>query len=475
MKPFMDKNFLLNSKIAIDLLEYCKDLPIIDYHCHLIPQEIAQNKRFRNITDLALSGDHYKWRLMRACGVPEKYITGTGSDSEKFYHWCATVENCIGSPLYHWTHLEMQRYFNYNDPIKGANASKIYGYCNKIISRTDFSSWSILKKFKVEQIGTTDDPIDSLEYHAQMIEHRKADSALPLVYPTFRPSRAMNIEAEGFVNYVKQLSIASSQPINSYDDLLSALSNRLDFFHKMGCRISDHALDPPIFSNDNPIQIFEKALQGDVTQSEANGFKTALMIWLGQQYARRGWVMQLHMGAQRNNNTRMTKLLGADTGYDSISDTPYSRSLAQLLDTLEQKESLPKTILYGLNPISDTMLATMIGNFQGGGIAGKIQWGSAWWFNDTKAGMQSHLITLANCGVLSRFIGMLTDSRSFMSYPRHEYFRRIMVQVIADWVDNGEFPCDMVKLKEIVEGIAYQNALGYVPQSTTKSPQAQQP
>jgi len=461
MKSFMDKKFLLHSNTAVELFEYCKDLPIIDYHCHLIPQEIAENKRFRNITDLALGGDHYKWRLMRASGVPEKFITGTGTDEEKFYHWCATIEDCIGSPLYHWTHLEMQRYFDYYDPISAKNASQIYKHCNGIINRDDFSAWSILKKFKVEQIGTTDDPADSLQYHAQMKDNRASDPMLPLVYPSFRPSKAMNIEAEGFRDYVKLLATVSKQLINCYDDLLAALSNRLDFFHEMGCRISDHALDPPVFVCGNPDQIFKKALQGDVTQVEADSFKTALMLWLGQQYAVRGWVMQLHMGAQRNNNTRMVKALGADTGYDSMSDTSYSRSLAQLLDALELNANLPKTILYGLNPISDNMLATMIGNFQCGDIPGKIQWGSAWWFNDTKTGMQNHLITLANCGVLARFIGMLTDSRSFMSYPRHEYFRRIMVQVVADWVDNGEFPYDMAKLRQIVEGISYRNALVY--------------
>jgi len=464
MKPFMDKNFLLRSDTAVELFDYCKDLPIIDYHCHLIPQEIAENKRFRNITDLALGGDHYKWRLMRANGVPEAFITGTGSDEDKFFHWCATLEDCIGSPLYHWTHMEMRRYFNYDGPITGERAAEIYAHCNSIIEREDFSAWSIFKKFKVEQVGTTDDPMDSLEYHAQMIAYRAKDPELPLVYPTFRPSKAMNIEAEGFGDYIKALAQASGQPIHSFDDLLSALSNRIGFFHEMGCRISDHALDPPVFvnANENPNRIFRQALLGDsLSQAEIDSYKTALMLWLGQQYAARGWVMQLHMGAQRNNNTRMVQQLGADTGYDSMSDASYSRPLGQLLDALEMKEALPKTILYGLNPVSDTMLATMIGNFQGGGIPGKIQWGAPWWFNDTKTGMQSHLITLANCGMLARFIGMLTDSRSFMSYPRHEYFRRIMAQTVADWVDNGEFPCDMVKLRRIVEGISYHNAAGY--------------
>jgi len=464
MKPFMDKNFLLHSDTAIALFEHVKDLPIIDYHCHLIPQEIAENKRFRNITDLALGGDHYKWRLMRASGVDEKFITGDGSDEEKFFHWCNTLEDCIGSPLYHWTHLEMRRYFNYDGPITGAKAKEIYDHCNSIICKDDFSAWSILKKFNVEQIGTTDDPADNLEYHAQMIEHRKNDAKLPVVYPTLRPSKAMNIEAGDFQAYIKQLAEVSKQPINSFDDLQSALSSRIDFFHSMGCRISDHALDPPVFDQSACANIaLQKALKGEVlTQAEIDSYKTALMLWLGEQYTSRNWVMQLHMGAQRNNNTRMIQKLGADTGYDSMSDASYSLPLAQIMNALEMNGNLPKTVLYGLNPVSDMMLGTMIGNFQGGGVPGKIQWGSAWWFNDTKTGMQNHMISLANAGVLAQFIGMLTDSRSFMSYPRHEYFRRIMVQVLADYVDNGEFPADMDKLKQIASGIAYKNAAAYM-------------
>ncbi|MCL2286539.1 MAG: glucuronate isomerase [Firmicutes bacterium] len=473
MKPFMDKNFLLNSDTAVELFDYCKDLPIIDYHCHLIPGEIAENKRFRNITDLALGGDHYKWRLMRANGVAEEFITGTGSDEEKFYHWCATLEDCIGSPLYHWTHLEMRRYFDYDGPITGERAKEIFVHCNSIINNDDFSAWSIFKKFKVEQIGTTDDPADSLEYHAQMASHRAKDPKLPIVSPTFRPSKAMSIEAANFAEYVQDLCNASGISVKGssgsasecWDNFLATLAQRIDFFHKTGCRISDHALDPPVFAEcdqSDAALIFVKALSGhSLSQLEINQYKTALMQWLGQQYANRGWVMQLHMGAQRNNNTRMTQKLGPDTGYDSMSDAGYSRPLSQLLDALEMKESLPKTILYGLNPISDAMLSTMIGNFQCGGVPGKIQWGAAWWFNDTKTGMQNHLITLANNGVLTRFIGMLTDSRSFMSYPRHEYFRRIMVQTVADWVDNGEFPLDKAKLRKIVEGISYRNAAEY--------------
>ncbi|MCL2399128.1 MAG: glucuronate isomerase [Defluviitaleaceae bacterium] len=466
MKPFMDKNFLLNSKTAEALFNQCKDMPIVDYHCHLIPQEIAENKQFTNITDLALRGDHYKWRLMRASGVDEKFITGNGTDEEKFYHWCATIENCIGSPVYHWTHLEMQRYFDYDKPITKDMASKIYDHCNAIINRGDFSAWSIFKKFNVAQIGTTDDPIDDLKYHKQMAEHRAKDASLPLVQPTLRPSNIMNIESPDFIKYIGKLENASGFAIESWRDLQNSLNNRINFFHEMDCRCSDIALDPPVFvpvaSEEAVDSILKKAFNGHALNPiEVNQYKTALMLWLGEAFHAKGWVMQLHMGAQRSNNTRMVQKLGADTGYDSMSDETFSSPLAKILDALEAKNALPKTILYGLNPTSDAMLATMIGNFQGNGIKGRMQWGSAWWFNDTKIGMQKHMVTLAECGVLSRFIGMLTDSRSFMSYPRHEYFRRILAQLIAGWVDNGEFPNDTEKLNQIMGDICYRNAVEY--------------
>ena len=456
MKSFMDDSFLLNSDLGAALYNHCKDLPIIDYHCHLSPKEIAENKRFENITDLALRGDHYKWRLMRASGVHEKYITGDGTDEEKFYHWCATIEDCIGSPLYHWTHLEMRRYFNYDGPINAKKAAEIYEHCNKIIASEDFSAWGIFKKFKVEQIGTTDDPADTLEYHKQMAEHKAKDPALPTVRPTFRPPLVPD------ASYFAKLSTVSALPINGWDTLLAAMQQRIDFFHQMGCRASDHALDPPVFVEGCPDTVVKKVLAGEtISQEEADIYKTALMIELGQMYAAKGWVMQVHMGAQRNNNTRMFQKLGADTGFDTMSDANFSAPVAKIMDALEMKDALPKTVLYALNPTADDMLGALIGCFQGGGIPGKIQWGSAWWFNDTKTGMQKHMIALANTGMLARFIGMLTDSRSFMSYPRHEYFRRIMAQLIADYVDGGEFPNDTAKLQQIVEGIAYRNALNY--------------
>ena len=456
MKNFMDENFLLNSDLGISLYNHCKDLPIIDYHCHLSPKEIAENKRFTNITDLALRGDHYKWRLMRASGVDEKFITGDGTDEEKFYHWCATIEDCIGSPLYHWTHLEMRRYFNYDGPINAEKAAEIYEHCNKIIATEDFSAWGIFKKFRVEQIGTTDDPADTLEYHKQMADYKAKDSALPTVRPTLRPPLVPDS------NYFAKLSEVSGLPINNWDTLLAAMQQRVDFFHQMGCRASDHALDPPVFVEGCPDTVVKKVLAGEtISQEDIDIYKTSLMIALGQMYATKGWVMQLHMGAQRNNNTRMFQKLGADTGFDTMSDANFSAPIAKILDALALKDALPKTVVYALNPTADDMLGAMIGCFQGGGIPGKIQWGSAWWFNDTKTGMQKHMIALANTGMLARFIGMLTDSRSFMSYPRHEYFRRIMAQLIADYVDSGEFPNDTAKLQQIVEGIAYRNALQY--------------
>jgi len=465
MKAFMDEKFLLHSDTAVSLFNSCKKLPIIDYHCHLVPKEIATDKHFENITDLALRGDHYKWRLMRAAGVDERFITGDAPDEEKFYHWCATLEDCIGSPLYHWTHLEMRRYFDYDGVISGALAGKIYEHCNAVISRSGFSAWSIFKKFRVAQIGTTDDPADSLKYHKAMANHRRKDADLPLVQPTFRPSKAMNIEAADFVAYIGKLGEVSGREIRGWDDLAEALSARLDFFHEMGCRCSDNALDPPIFVAATPEEadaVLKKALRGEtLTLAEIDRYKTALLLFLGEAYNAKGWAMQLHMTAQRNNNTRMVSLLGADTGYDSISDEPFSRPLGLILDALESKNALPKTILYALNPAADTMLATMIGNFQGNGIKGRMQWGSAWWFNDTKLGMQKHLTTLADCGMLARFIGMLTDSRSFMSYPRHEYFRRILAATMAEWVDKGEFPNDSDKLNKIAADICYNNALEY--------------
>ena len=463
MKRFMDERFLLHTDTAWELYAHAEELPIIDYHCHLIPQDIAQNRRFRNITDLALRGDHYKWRLMRACGVDERFITGDASDEEKFQKWCGTIEDCIGSPVYHWTHLEMRRYFGYEGEVSAQNYKEVWNHCNAIIDKDDFDVWSILKRFRVEQIGTTDDPADTLEHHLKVRQLRQEGKSLPLVTPTFRPSGALDIDAAGFGAYLERLGAAAGLSIGDWDGLLAALGQRLDFFQESGCLASDHALDPVVFDTSaDAAVVLAKALRGEaLSPADTNSYKTGLMLWLGGEYHRRGWAMQLHMGAQRNNNSARFRALGPDTGFDGMSDEPYSRPLAQLLDALELEGKLPKTILYGLNPASDAMLSVMIGHYQGGGIPGKMQWGSAWWFNDTKTGMQDHLVALANNGVLARFIGMLTDSRSFMSFPRHEYFRRILAQTLAGWVDAGEFPRDMPKLQKIMADICYNNSKAY--------------
>ena len=444
----MKTDFLLKSELAKRLFNEVKDLPIIDYHCHLDPMAIAENRRFKNISELALKGDHYKWRLMRACGIDEKYITGDANDFDKFFYFCKTIENCIGSPIYHWTCLEMQRYFNYDGIINAKNAQEIYDHCNKIIN-DDFSVWDIFKKFKIELIGTTDDPIDSLEYHKIIAENKE----LPRVLPTFRPSQVLDIEKINFTDYINRLG-----NISSWDSLLAVLSEKIDFFDKMGCVSSDHSLEPPVFDRGSNVNnILKKALSGDIlTQLEINIYKTELLIELGSMYKSKNWVMQLHMGAQRNNNTNMFNMLGADTGFDAISDCNYSKELALLLDSINNKSGLPKTVLYALNPNSDIILSVLAGCFT------NIQLGAPWWFNDTKQGIIKHLNLLAQTGVVSNFIGMLTDSRSFMSYPRHEYFRRILCQTIATWVDDGEFPDDFEKISEIVRKISYENISRYL-------------
>ena len=461
MKSFISEDFLLRSDMAVAIYNYCKDLPIIDYHSHFNPQDIAENRRFDNVTQLALADDHYKWRLMRANGIDEKYITGNGADEEKFRYWCATIEDAIGNPLYHWTHLEMLRYFGYNGSINKERASYIYAHCNEIIKSKDFCVWGILKKFRIEMMGTTDNPLDTLEYHKQIAGHRKNDPTLTDVQPTFRPH--VGVWGAHFEGYMVKLGEAAGHEIKSWDDLLIAFSRRIDYFHEMGCRISDHGLDFLAYEEEgNEDAIFKKALRGEsLSHDEANRYRTALMVALAGLYAKKGWAMQLRMGGQGNNNKRMLQETGSGSGYAAISDEPFALPLSKLLNAMDMSKALPKTILYGLNPASDAMLSVMIGAFQGDGIPGKIQWGCPWWFNDNKTGIQNHLIALGNNGLVARFIGMLTDARSFMSYPRHEYFRRVMAQTVADWVDNGEFPGDADKLRHIVEGIAYRNAKNY--------------
>ncbi|MCL2703335.1 MAG: glucuronate isomerase [Defluviitaleaceae bacterium] len=461
MKPFLSDDFLLDNELAIKLYNEIKGLPILDYHCHLDPAEIAEDKRFKNLTEIWLGGDHYKWRLMRANGVCEEYITGEADDCDKFYKWAETVEDLIGSPLYHWTHLELRRYFGYMGCLSAKTAKEVWEHCNSVIQGADFSVWKILERFNVEVLCTTDDPADDLRYHISL-----AKSGLKTkVLPTFRPSKAMAVDSPGFPAYTGKLAEVSGVSISDYETLRAALYKRIEFFHEAGCRVSDNALDPPVFEDyeDSEINyICIKALNGELLENvEINKLKTALFVDMGRKYAGLGWAMQLHLNAARSNNRLMYEKLGPDTGYDSILDVPVAVSVNKLLDSLAKTDSLPKTILYSLNPADDDVIGTLTGNFQGGGVRGKIQFGSAWWFNDTKSGMEKQMTVLANTGMLARFIGMLTDSRSFLSYTRHEYFRRIMVNLIAGFAWRGEFPGDFNKLAAIARNISYGNAKEY--------------
>jgi len=464
MKKFMDDQFLLTNDTAVALYAAIRGLPIIDYHCHLDAAAIAENKRFRNITELWLGGDHYKWRLMRTHGIEESHITGDAPDADKFAAWCATLEVAIGSPLYHWSHMELKQYFGWDQPVTAQNAAEIYAHCNAQIEGDDFNVHNLLIRSRVEWLATTDDPADTLEHHAKI----KADNVpgLARILPTFRPGILLDASHRDFMDYIKKLERVSGIKIISWGTLTAALTQRLDFFAEMGCVISDHSLEPPIFdaaaTDGDAAKIFYDLLFGaQITPAQAIAFKTRLFAWLGSQYHARGWTMQLHMGAIRANNTRMMRLIGADTGFDSMSDVPFAHALSRILDDLETHDALPKTILYALNPTADDMLATMIGNFQGRGIRGRMQWGAPWWFNDSKPGMEKHLTTLATLGMLAHFVGMLTDSRSFISYPRHDYFRRILANQIGKWAEAGEFPHDMQLLIKIASDIAYHNAKGY--------------
>jgi glucuronate isomerase len=466
MKKFMDDRFLLHSSTAEEIYESIRGLPIIDYHCHLDPGAIANNHRFSGITELWLGGDHYKWRLMRANGVPESHITGDAPDCEKFAAWCKTLEIAIGSPLYHWSHMELNRYFQFDGAVTAQNAAELYTHCNAQIEKEDFDVHNLLKRSRVEWLATTDDPADTLKHHAK-ISYDKVPG-LAKILPTFRPGILFEPNHTDFNKYIEKLGVAANLrvKITDWETLLEALENRLDFFAQRGCVISDHALDPPVFdpaANDTKATLaFRKALRGEpLSHEEITAYKTRIFAWLGSQYKKRDWVMQLHMGAMRNNNKRMFDLLGADKGYDSMGDMPFAQTLARILDDLESRDELPRTILYALNPAADEMLATMIGNFQGRGIRGRMQWGAPWWFNDNKAGIQKHLTTLGSLGMLANFTGMLTDSRSFISYPRHDYFRRILANQLGTWAEDGEFPRDMELLKKIAGDIAYSNAKAY--------------
>jgi glucuronate isomerase len=463
MKKFIDENFLLKSETAKHLYhEFAATMPIIDYHCHLNPEQIANNTQFENITQLWLSGDHYKWRAMRANGVDESFCTGNKSDYEKFEKWAQTVPYTLRNPLYHWTHLELQRYFNVSGILNEQSAKKIYDACNQKLATPEFSVRSLLKKMNVQVICTTDDPIDSLEYHAKI----KNDNFEIKILPAFRPDKAMNVDdAIIFNDYVSKLESVANVAIDSYEKYLQALKKRHDFFVTAGCSVSDHGLEF-IFAEDYSEQeiknIFLKIRSGkELNTEEKLKIKSALLFQFALWDHEKGWVQQFHLGAMRNNNSRMTKLLGPDTGWDSIGDFSQSKSLSKFLNKLDKTNQLAKTIIYNLNPADNAMIATMIGNFNDGSIAGKIQWGSAWWFLDQQDGIIKQLNTLSNMGLLSKFVGMITDSRSFMSYPRHEYFRRILCNLFGEEIENGELPNDVDWTGKIIRDICYFNAKDY--------------
>ncbi|MBB5189920.1 glucuronate isomerase [Silvimonas terrae] len=461
MAAFMDKDFLLDTATARHLYhDVAADLPIIDYHSHLQQGEIASRKKFRNVAELWLGGDHYKWRLMRSAGVTEDFITGNRSDEEKFRAFCKVLPHAIGNPIYHWSHLELRRIFGIDLLINEKNAGRIWEEANAKLAPMD--TWSLLEQAKVEIACTTDDPADDLLQHQEI-----AKSALKTrVLPAYRPDKAMRINNPGFVDYLAHLGNVAGARVDSFASLIAALAARVTFFHQQGARISDHAVDvalPVVPATEQQLEaLFQKRVAGNLlTDAELGAYVRGILTAMGRVYASHGWSMCLHIGAQRNNNTRMLGTLGADTGYDSISDMSCSAGLASMLDVLDSTDELPKTMLFCLNPNMNDVLSTMIGNFQGGGVTGKLQFGPAWWFNDHKTGNLEQFVTLANHGVLGTSVGMVTDSRSFASYPRHDYYRRLLCRQLGQWVDGGEYPADESALEQIVRDISYENAKRY--------------
>lgn len=462
MKAFLDDDFLLTTPTARRLYQVARSMPILDYHCHLDPKEIAQDRRFENITQVWLGGDHYKWRLMRANGVDEAYITGDAPDREKFQKWAETLELAIGNPLYHWSHLELRRYFGYEGVLNGDTAQEVWELCNQKLQEPAMSARSLIANSGVTLVCTTDDPADSLEWHQQLAQ----DSSFPVkVLPAWRPDAAMGLERPEYLDYLQRLGQAAGVEIRTYGDLKKALLSRMAFFDKMGCRASDHALTVAVClpaSEEELERVFQKRLEGEpLTQEELAAFQTGFLRFVAGEYKRLGWVMQLHYGCRRNNNTRMFHKLGRDTGYDAVLQGTPSLEVAAFLDLLASQDALPRMVLYSLNPNDDEGLNSVIGCFQDGTPLGRIQQGSAWWFNDHKAGMVKQLTAFANGGLLGNFIGMLTDSRSFLSYPRHEYFRRILCELLGAWVENGEYPADWKALEKMVRGVCYNNAVEF--------------
>ncbi|WP_136604282.1 glucuronate isomerase [Paenibacillus dokdonensis] len=458
---FLNDDFLLSTDTARTLFhQHAKDMPIIDYHCHLDPKEIYENKHFRNLTEAWLSGDHYKWRLMRANGIPESHITGDASDYDKFMAWAVTVPKTVGNPLYSWTHLELRRFFGIHEQLNEESAPRIWEEVNAKLATSAFQRRNIIKNANVRIVCTTDDPADSLEYH-QLLKKEEQDFQ---VLPAFRPDKALDIDAPGFTDWLRRLEQATGKEILSYASLVDILQQRVNFFHEQGCRLSDHALDILRYQagdSEAVEKIFAKRLAGvELSQEEISIYRTELLSTLIGFYHEKDWTMQLHLHAYRNNNTPMFNRLGPDTGYDGLNDLPLTGSLSQLLDRAESGPGLPKTILYSLNPNDYPSLLALMGCYQKD-TPGKLQLGSGWWYNDTRNGMRQQLTLFADNSLLAHFVGMLTDSRSFLSYTRHEYFRRVLCELIGEWTERGEAPDDMELLGQMVEGIAYHNASVY--------------
>lgn len=463
MKTFLNEDFLLQTKTARTLYhEYAKDMPIIDYHNHLPPDQILGDKVFENITQVWLYGDHYKWRAMRTNGINEKYCTGDATDYQKFEKWAETVPYTLRNPLYHWTHLELQRYFDVHEVLSPASSKRIYDDCTAKIQTPDYSVRNLLGKMNVKVVCTTDDPLDSLEFHQA---YHNDSTANVKMLPAFRPDKFILIENPNFATYIQKLGAIVNIEISTYEDLLKALRSRADFFANNGCQLCDHGLEQLYAADFTPEQAntaFQKAISGKSLSSEdALIFKSAILHALGVMYHELGWTQQFHIGALRNNNTRALRVLGPDTGWDSIGDYSQAMSLSKFLGRLDEHDQLAKTIIYNLNPADNEIIATMIGNFNDGSIAGKVQFGSGWWFLDQKDGMERQINALSNMGLLSRFIGMLTDSRSFLSFPRHEYFRRILCNILGNDIENGEIPNDIKWTGQIVQNICYNNAKDY--------------
>ncbi|MBL0744515.1 glucuronate isomerase [Chryseolinea lacunae] len=462
-KTFLGDDFLLETDVARYLYEqHAATKPIIDYHNHLSPKDIAENRRFNNLTEIWLEGDHYKWRGMRTNGVAERYCTGNAAPFEKFMKWAETVPYTLRNPLFHWTHLELKNYFGITTLLDESSAHEIYETCTALLQQEDYSVQSLLTKMNVEVLCTTDDPIDSLEYHRQFASQRAGFR----MFPTFRPDKSFGVEnAVAYKKYIEQLAVAAGTSIVNFDDLLQALKNRVDYFHQLGCRVSDHGLEHLYFHERGEQEapaLFTKVMSGKTLDAnEVLLFKSAVLVNLGKIYHSKGWVQQFHLGAMRNNNSRMLRELGPDTGFDSIGEYAQGKPMTRFFDHLDNTNQLAKTILYNLNPADNELFATMTGNFNDGTVPGKMQFGSGWWFLDQKDGMERQMNTLSNMGLLSRFVGMVTDSRSFLSFPRHEYFRRILCNLVGNDVEKGELPDDMRHLSRLISDISYGNAKQY--------------